>query len=312
MMSTRSLAASMVVMACGAATVAFALLGCSDASGIDISGNPTSAPSSVDRSSIVSSEGVRDETDEDPYSFVAGYDPAQMFWAVEAARADFTANCLSSRGFDASVALRVFDNYQSLDLSGSSLRPVASSIQRIVDGVVVTDGGSELSLDPDTESALWSCTEEAQAALPNPNDIWLAMIADLDAAIADRTSADDRVIAANVERNRCIAETGYTGDSPDGLPVEPRSALALEAQVITSRYQRGEIGEDTALADLRLLLPIEERIADCDAMAMATLLAVRAEYWKAALDENVGLVQEVQDALANEVKRYEQYLTARG
>jgi len=246
-----------------------------------------------------------DETDDESIGeFIAGYDTGEVFWAVEAARADVAGQCINDRGADGSVALRIYEGQrQSADVDAD--RPVTSAMQYLR-----TAQPEEPIINDQVTHAIWvECFNSASEELPNPNLVWLDLLDQLSQDVVAEVEGDDAVIEAEHARQECITSTGFGGASgPDGLPVEPESVLQQEVQTILQQFNSGAVSRETAAAELEVLKPREEAFVECSIPFNAVLGGALKHFWSIQIDENQGLVQEVRESLLTQVDQYEEYL----
>jgi hypothetical protein len=246
-----------------------------------------------------------DETDDESIGeFIAGYDTGEVFWAVEAARADVAGQCMDDRGADGSVALRIYQGQrQSADVDAD--RPVTSAIQYLS-----TAQPEEPIINDQVTHAIWvECFNSAAEELPNPNMVWLDLLDQLNQDVVAEVEGDSAVIEAERARQECVASTGFGGATgPDGLPVEPESVLQQEVQNILQQYKSGAVSRETAAAELEVLKPREGAFLACSTPFNAVLSGALKHFWSIQIDENQGLVQKVRESLLSQVDQYEEYL----
>lgn len=246
-----------------------------------------------------------DEADDESIGeFIAGYDTGDVFWAVEAARADVAGQCMDDRGADGSVALRIYQGQRQSENVDAD-RPVTSAMQYIR-----TAQPEEPIIDDQVTHAIWvECFNSAAEQLPNPNLVWLDLLDQLNQDVVAEVEGDYAVIEAERTRQECIASTGFGGATgPDGLPVEPESVLQQEVQTILQQFKSGAVSRETAAAELEVLKPREEGFVACSTPFNAVLNGALKHFWSIQIDANQGLVQEVRESLLSQVDQYEEYL----
>ncbi len=216
-----------------------------------------------------------------------GHDLTAIDAAVERARTEVMASCMTAEGWEFSAVPPPL-----ADPSGQERIPLGEELLRELQTRASPERQKrDPSQDGEYNRDLVRCHQEAVQTVVNPGAKALEWLNGQTMDLYERVGADPRVVEAVREERRCLAEAGY----PD--PSEEETRIMDRAQQVAALVRSGELALEEATKELeelsmaqRAMWEVEERCTSPRVEVERDVAAELEREWLAANGDRLALV----------------------